>query len=319
MEAPRGAIAGDRAPASTSGAPGPSAAGGDLAARLETVRVRLKTWEVDFARTHGRQPNRDDARAAPGMREMYGEYRELKAAMDKENARAAVRGKPTSPAATPPSRRSPRHARRQPAPLADASGLRANVPPHALGFRPRTTTTLPPARPESSDDDDDDVVDATPVKLPTRVQPDRAAKSPARTVPARDPRRDVHDPMASPPPKPKPRATPTVTDTVSTATTTESPKLSRPKLPRGSSRRRRPRGASALHARRRFASRPRAPRRERERRAPREVSPASPPNARKETVAMGSPSNLCCATRAARSAMRFAPTGLRVATRGRRR
>ena len=231
MEAPRGAIAGDRAPASTSGAPGPSAAGGDLAARLETVRVRLKTWEVDFARTHGRQPNRDDARAAPGMREMYGEYRELKAAMDKENARAAVRGKPTSPAATPPSRRSPRHARRQPAPLADASGLRANVPPHALGFRPRTTTTLPPARPESSDDDDDDVVDATPVKLPTRVQPDRAAKSPARTVPARDPRRDVHDPMASPPPKPKPRATPTVTDTVSTATTTESPKLSRPKLP----------------------------------------------------------------------------------------
>ena len=225
METPRGAIAGDRAPASTSGAPGPSAAGGDLAARLETVRVRLKTWEGDFARTHGRQPNRDDARAAPGMREMYGEYRELKAAMDKENARAAARGKPASPAATPPSRRSPRHARRQPAPLADASGLRANVPPHALAFRPRTTTTLPPARPESSDDeDDDDVVDATPVKLPTRVQPDRAAKSPARSTPA-PPARANRDPMASPPPKPKPRATATA------AATTKSPKLTRPKLP----------------------------------------------------------------------------------------
>ena len=131
----------------------------------------------------GASPTETTRARAPGMREMYGEYRELKAAMDKENARAAVRGKPTSPAATPPSRRSPRHARRQPAPLADASGLRANVPPHALGFRPRTTTTLPPARPESSDDDDDDVVDATPVKLPTRVQPDRAADPPREPYP----------------------------------------------------------------------------------------------------------------------------------------
>ena len=187
------------------------------------------------------------------MREMYGEYRELKAAMDKENARAAVRGKPTSPAATP-------------ALASEARATRVDSPPPSRTPRdsartcPRTPSASdpgppppsPPARPESSDDDDDDVVDATPVKLPTRVQPDRAAKSPARTVPARakDPRRDVHDPMASPPPKPKPRATLTVTDTVSTATTTESPKLSRPKLPpRGSSRRRRPQGASALHAR----------------------------------------------------------------------
>ena len=318
MEAPRGAIAGDRAPASTSGAPGPSAAGGDLAARLETVRVRLKTWEVDFARTHGRQPNRDDARAAPGMREMYGEYRELKAAMDKENARAAVRGKPTSPAATPPSRRSPRHARRQPAP--------SRTPRDSARTCPRTPSASDPGPPP-------------PSPRPTRKQrrrrrrrrgrhPGQAShprptrsrgRIPARTVPARDPRRDVHDPMASPPPKPKPRATPTVTDTVSTATTTESPKLSRPKLPPRVFAAPAPAGRVARFTRGADSRRDRGRRGERERRAPREVSPASPPNARKETVAMGSPSNLCCATRAARSAMRFAPTGLRVATRGRRR
>ena len=57
-EAPRGSAAGVDAPASTSGG-----GGDDASARMARVRVRLKTWESDFHRAHGRQPNQEDARA----------------------------------------------------------------------------------------------------------------------------------------------------------------------------------------------------------------------------------------------------------------
>ena len=58
----------------------------DLVARMATTRRDLKVWETDFLRAHGRQPNKDDAAAAPGVKEMYGLYRSLKSKLEKENA-----------------------------------------------------------------------------------------------------------------------------------------------------------------------------------------------------------------------------------------
>ena len=314
MEAPRGAIAGDRAGVDVRRAW--SERRGRRSRRAPGDGARSPQDVGGGFRADARAPAQQRRRArGAGMREMYGEYRELKAAMDKENARAA-------------GARQAHLAGRHPA-LASKPAPRASTarPPRGRLGTPRERAPAPSAS---------DPGPPPPSPRPTRKQRRRRRRRrgrhpgqashprPTRSrgriprenrTPRDRPRRPRPDGL--PAPKPKPRATPTVTDTVSTATTTESPKLSRPKLPRGSSRAgARGRVGASRAAPIRVATRAR---RARAGRAPREVSPASPPNARKETVAMGSPSNLCCATRAARSAMRFAPTGLRVATRGRRR
>ena len=221
-EAPRGSAAGVDAPASTSGG-----GGDDASARMARVRVRLKTWESDFHRAHGRQPNQEDARAAPGVREMYGEYRSLKAIVEKENARSGEHRATARAEAKP----APARVARRATPLRDASrGARANHatnPAAAKPTRPSAMTLLRPAADDSSDDDDDDdVVDATPVKAAaaTRVQPDRLAKSPARPSPAAAAAAPPARPAsawASPPPKPRVRPA---------LATPKSPELAAPSL-----------------------------------------------------------------------------------------
>jgi translation initiation factor IF-2 len=161
----------------------------DLVARMATTRRDLKVWETDFLRAHGRQPNKDDAAAAPGVKEMYGLYRSLKSKLDKENAGNARAGlaKPDPSAAQPSGR-----------PLVEARGGVASPrrdlarKPSAAPARVPVASRLPVAA--DSSDDEEDVVDATPVKAPTRVQPMRAAKSPSKS------------PMADPRSLPKPRA-----------------------------------------------------------------------------------------------------------------
>lgn len=164
---------------------------GDLVARMAKTRRDLKAWETDFLRAHGRQPNKDDAAAAPGVKEMYGLYRSLKSKLEKENVGNARAGpaKPDPSAAQPSGR-----------PLVDARGGVASPrrdlarKPSAAPARVRVASRLPVAA--DSSDDEEDVVDATPVKAPTRVQPMRAAKSPSKS------------PMANPRSLPQPRRSP---------------------------------------------------------------------------------------------------------------
>ena len=163
----------------------------DLVARMATTRRDLKVWETDFLRAHGRQPNKDDAAAAPGVKEMYGLYRSLKSKLDKENAGNARAGlaKP-DPSAAQPSGRPLVEARRGVAsPRRDLARE-----PSAAPARVPLASRIPVAA--DSSDDEEGVVDATPVKAPTRVQPMRAAKSPSKS------------PMADPRSLPKPRASP---------------------------------------------------------------------------------------------------------------
>ena len=74
------------------------------------------------------------------------------------------------------------------------AGISRAQSPSAAPARVPVASRLPVAA--DSSDDDEDVVDATPVKAPTRVQPMRAAKSPSKS------------PMADPRSLPKPRASP---------------------------------------------------------------------------------------------------------------
>ena len=154
----------------------------DLVARMATTRRDLKVWETDFLRAHGRQPNKDDAAAAPGVKEMYGLYRSLKSKLDKENAGNARAGlaKPDTSAAQPSGRPLVEARRGVASPRRDLARK-----PSAAPARVPVASRLPVAA--DSSDDDDDVVDATPVKAPTRVQPMRAAKSPSKS-PSADPR-----------------------------------------------------------------------------------------------------------------------------------
>lgn len=163
----------------------------DLVARMATTRRDLKVWETDFLRAHGRQPNKDDAAAAPGVKEMYGLYRSLKSKLDKENAGNARAGlaKPDTSAAQPSGRPLVEARRGVASPRRDLARK-----PSAAPARVPVASRLPVAA--DSSDDDEDVVDATPVKAPTRVQPMRAAKSPSKS------------PMADPRSLPKPRASP---------------------------------------------------------------------------------------------------------------
>ena len=168
---------------------------GDLVARMAKTRRDLKAWETDFHRAHGRQPNKDDAAAAPGVKEMYGLYRSLKSKLEKENVGNARAGpaKPDPSAAQPSGR-----------PLVDARGGVASPrrdlarKPSAAPARVPVASRLPVAA--DSSDDEEDVVDATPVKAPTRVQPMRAAKSPSKSPMA--------DPRSLPQPRRSPRRSP---------------------------------------------------------------------------------------------------------------
>ena len=187
MEAPRGDVA--LARAGVSGADASSCQDGDLAARMAKTRRELKVWETEFATAHGRAPNKDDAALASGVKEMYGLYRSLKGKLDKENAVAGTEIGPGGvKQAEASAARSPRGA-----PLVDAArgGVGSGVSPgknqnrfagvSARARNPTMASRLPRLATDSSDDDDDDVVDATPVKAPTRVQPMRAAKSPSKS------------------------------------------------------------------------------------------------------------------------------------------
>ena len=148
----------------------------DLVARMATTRRDLKVWETDFLRAHGRQPNKDDAAAAPGVKEMYGLYRSLKSKLDKENAGNARAGlaKPDTSAAQPSGRPLVEARRGVASPRRDLARK-----PSAAPARVPVASRLPVAA--DSSDDDEDVVDATPVKAPARVQPMRAAKSPSKS------------------------------------------------------------------------------------------------------------------------------------------
>ena len=180
MEASRGDVGLAKA-----GAPGgdvPSS-DGDLVSRMAKTRRDLKVWETAFAKTHGRQPSKEDAAAAPGVKEMYGAYRSLKAKLDKENTlgKAVCVAKPTDPNV----------ARSGGRPLLDAARRDVKSPGKSVAnLKPKPTSKpsrvpiksrLPIAN--DSSDDEGDVIDATPVKnrAPTRVQPMRAAKSPSKT------------------------------------------------------------------------------------------------------------------------------------------
>ena len=159
-----------------------SSSDGDLVARMAKTRRDLKVWETDFLRAHGRQPNKDDAAAAPGVKEMYGLYRSLKSKLDKENTGNACAG-PVKPG--------PSAARSSGRPLVDARGGVAS-PRRDLARKPSAAPARVPVASRlpvnaDSSDDDGDVVDATPVKAPTRVQPMRAAKSPSKS-PVANPR-----------------------------------------------------------------------------------------------------------------------------------
>ena len=130
----------------------------EIRAKVENCKVKINTWETDFAKAHGRKPTGDEVRADKQVYAMYREYRALKADLEKENA-AQTRGgaKPSAPESRVPTTSAP--------PLRDVG---SNAP------RPSARR---PAADSSDDEDDDECVEATPVKKaairsrPTQSQP----------------------------------------------------------------------------------------------------------------------------------------------------
>lgn len=117
----------------------------EIRAKVENCKVKINTWETDFAKAHGRKPTGDEVRADKQVYAMYREYRVLKADLEKENA-AQTRGgaKPSAPESRVPTTSAP--------PLRDVG---SNAP------RPSARR---PAADSSDDEDDDECVEATPVK-----------------------------------------------------------------------------------------------------------------------------------------------------------
>ena len=144
----------------------------EIRAKVENCKVKINTWETDFAKAHGRKPTGDEVRADKQVYAMYREYRVLKADLEKENA-AQTRGgaKPSAPESRVPTTSAP--------PLRDVG---SNAP------RPSARR---PAADSSDDEDDDECVEATPVKKaairsrPTQSQPGPPeARAGAPTLPA---------------------------------------------------------------------------------------------------------------------------------------
>ena len=108
----------------------------EIRAKVENCKVKINTWETDFAKAHGRKPTGDEVRADKQVYAMYREYRVLKADLEKENA-AQTRGgaKPSAPESRVPTTSAP--------PLRDVG---SNAP--------RPSARRPAA--DSSDDEDDD-------------------------------------------------------------------------------------------------------------------------------------------------------------------
>ena len=122
---------------STSGAAG-ARSGGEggergIRAKVEGCKVKINSWETEFAKAHGRKPTGDEVRADKQVYAMYREYRVLKAELEKENA-AQTRGgaKPSAP--------DPR--------------MQTSAPLRDVGSNaPRPSSRRPAA--DSSDDEDD--------------------------------------------------------------------------------------------------------------------------------------------------------------------
>jgi len=67
MAAPRGCIASEGAPLSTSdGGGGAGGGAGGFQDQLDSCKTKIKQWESEFERRHGRQPVHDDVRASEG-------------------------------------------------------------------------------------------------------------------------------------------------------------------------------------------------------------------------------------------------------------
>ena len=150
---------------STSGAAG-ARSGGEggergIRAKVEGCKVKINSWETEFAKAHGRKPTGDEVRADKQVYAMYREYRVLKAELEKENA-AQTRGgaKPSAP--------DPR--------------MQTSAPLRDVGSNAPRPSSRRPAADSSDDEDDEEVVEATPVKKAAiRSRPSQSQPGPPET------------------------------------------------------------------------------------------------------------------------------------------
>ena len=150
---------------STSGAAG-ARSGGErgergIRAKVEGCKVKINSWETEFAKAHGRKPTGDEVRADKQVYAMYREYRVLKAELEKGNA-AQTRGgaKPSAP--------DPR--------------MQTSAPLRDVGSNAPRPSSRRPAADSSDDEDDEEVVEATPVKKAAiRSRPSQSQPGPPET------------------------------------------------------------------------------------------------------------------------------------------